>query len=56
MRGTDGDRHDGRSAPGAVFARVEAIGGERMSDQRLHLKVLPAHASGIQAMRQFIGR
>ena len=56
VRGTNGDRHDGRSAPGAVFARVEAIGGERVSDHRLALEVLPAHASGIQAMRDFIGR
>jgi hypothetical protein len=56
VRCADGDWHHGRSTPGAVFARVEAIGGERMSDQRLAFKVLPAHASGIQATRQFIGR
>ena len=56
VRGTNGDRHDGRSASGAVFACVEAIGGERVSDHCFAFKVLSAHATGIQAMGYVFGR
>ena len=56
VRRADGDRHHGRSSPGAVLARVEAIGGERMSDHRFAFKVLPAHATSIQAVGDFIRR
>src|ERR1700733_12349071 len=54
VRRADSDRHNGRSTPGAVFARVETIGGERMSDQRFCLKVLPTHAASIQTMGYLI--
>jgi hypothetical protein len=56
VRCADGDWHHGRSTPGSVFARIKAIGGERVSDQGLAFKVLPAHAAGIQAMEDFICR
>ncbi len=50
MRSADGDWHHWRTTPGAILTCIEAIGGERVGDECFCLIVLPAHASGIQAV------